>query len=92
MGSGGPQPTVLPATRQTTQNCTDISIFCPVDQTIYGYFPILGANVFFCAFFGICAAIQLFAGFRYKSWTYFTALFWGCVAECLGKDFPLYLV
>ncbi|KAL6714766.1 hypothetical protein ACLMJK_008191 [Lecanora helva] len=83
-GGNGPQPTILPATKYTTENCTNISQFCPVEQTIYGYYPNLGANIFFCAFFGICVLVHLYAGLRYKTWTYFIALFWGCVAECLG--------
>ena len=84
-GSNGPEPTTLPPTKYSTQNCTYISEACPVEFTIYGYYPNLGANAFFCAFFGICTAIHLLAGFRYKAWTYFIALFFGAAAECLGK-------
>ena len=89
MGGNGPQPTVLPATAYSTENCTAISIFCPVEQTTYGYYPNLGANIFFAVFFGICAAIHLWAGFRYKAWTYFIALFFGCLGECIGKQLRL---
>ena len=80
-----PQPTVLPPTRYSTDNCTSVSEFCPVQFTIYGYFPSLGANAFFCAFFGICAFLHFVFGLRWKTWTYMIALTFGCIGECLGK-------
>ena len=84
--SNPPQPTTLPPTNYSTQNCTDVSIYCPVDFTIYGYAPNLGANAFFCALFAICLAIQIFLGIRYKTWTYLVALFFGCLAEAIGMS------
>ena len=83
--SNPPQPTILPPTAYSTENCTSISIYCPVDQTTYGYYPSLGGNAFFAAFFGICCAINLLAGIRYKTWTYLIALGFGCLGECIGK-------
>lgn len=83
--SNPPQPTTLPPTNYSTDNCTSISIYCPIEFTIYGYYPSLGANAFFCAFFGIATFLQLVFGLRWKTWTYMIALFFGCVAECLGK-------
>ncbi|KAK4694068.1 hypothetical protein P7C71_g3443, partial [Lecanoromycetidae sp. Uapishka_2] len=44
----------------------------------------LGANAFFCAFFGICAFLQFVFGLRWKTWTFMIALVFGCIAECLG--------
>ena len=86
-GAHGPQPTILPPTDYSTQNCTNHSIYCPVEFTIYGYFPSVGANAFFVAFFAIACAIQLFAGLRYRTWTYLIALFWGTFGEALGTFF-----
>lgn len=82
----GPQPTTLPATNYSTENCTSISIYCPLEFTIYGYYPSLGANAFFCAFFAIAAFLQFVFGLRWKTWTYMIALVFGCLGECIGKD------
>jgi hypothetical protein len=43
---------------------------CTVERTLYGYYPSIGANAFFAAFFGICLLIQLVQGVRYKTWTF----------------------
>ena len=86
--SNPPQPTILPPTDYSTQNCTDISIYCPVEFTIYGYYPSLGANAFFLAIFALCLAVQFVLGIRYKTWTYFIALVLGSFAEALGRPIP----
>lgn len=57
---------------------------CALDQTIYGYYPSMGANAFFCAIFGICAIANVYLGIRYKTWTYMIALAVGCFGEALG--------
>lgn len=82
--SNPPQPTILPATKYSVQNCTNVSEYCPVDLTIYGYYPNLGANAFFCALFALCLGIQLVLGIRYKTWTYLIALGFGCLGEAIG--------
>ncbi|CAF9942381.1 MAG: hypothetical protein ALECFALPRED_009719 [Alectoria fallacina] len=80
----GPQPTTLPPTKYSTNNCTSVSIYCPAEFTIYGYYPNLGANAFFCAFFALCLGIQFVFGIRYKTWTYMIALVLGTLAEAIG--------
>ena len=59
-------------------------IGCRLQDSIYGYYPSLGANAFFSAVFGICCIANVILGIRYKTWTYMIALGGGCVAECLG--------
>ncbi len=86
VAANAPQPTVLPPTKFSTENCTSVSIYCPVKYTIYGYYPNLGANAFFCAIFAICCIVQLAAGFKYRTWTYLTALFFGSLGEALGRS------
>ena len=80
-----PQPTTLPPTKYSTNNCTDISIYCPVEFTIYGYYPNFGANIFFLAFFALCLGLQFGLGIRYRTWTYFIALVFGSALEALGR-------
>ena len=50
--------------------CTKVGPDCPVSGTLYGYYPSLGANAFFAAFFGICLLVHLVLGIKYKTWTF----------------------
>ena len=86
--SNPPQPTTLPATSYSTENCTDVSIYCPVEFTIYGYYPSLAANAFFLAIFALCLGLQFGFGIKYKTWTYMVALVFGSFAEALGMLIP----
>ena len=57
---------------------------CTVEGTLYGYYPSIGANGFFAAFFALCFIVQVIQGVRYKTWTYMTALSLGCAGEAVG--------
>jgi hypothetical protein len=50
--------------------CTEITDVCTIEATIYGYYPSLGANAFFVAFFALGFILNLIFGIRYKTWTY----------------------
>lgn len=66
-------------------NCTAVSLpYCPVDNTIYGYYPNLGVNAFFIAFFVLCAFIQAFQGWRGKTYFYGYVMVLGCLGEVTG--------
>jgi hypothetical protein len=65
-------------------NWEGFDVTCTLDGTLYGYYPSLGANAFFAAFFAVCFVWQLFCGIRYKTWTYMIALCLGCVGEAVG--------
>ncbi|KAG9187154.1 hypothetical protein G6011_05025 [Alternaria panax] len=64
--------------------CVEVGPECPVEGTLYGYYPSLGANAFFAAFFALCLTIQLGLGIRYKTWTYMIGLSLGCLGEVVG--------
>lgn len=64
--------------------CASVGPECPVEGTTFGYYPSLGANAFFAAFFGLAALLQLGLGIKYKTWTYMIALVLGCAGECAG--------
>ncbi|KAI1616118.1 RTA1 like protein-domain-containing protein [Exophiala viscosa] len=64
--------------------CFNVSSQCPVENTIYGYYPSVGANCFFVAFFFMAAVMQLYGGIRYKTWTYLIAMFLACIDQGLG--------
>lgn len=61
-----------------------LQIECTIEGTLYGYYPSLGANAFFAAFFALCFIVQLVQGIRYKTWTYMIALCLGCLGEAVG--------
>ncbi|OCK73117.1 sphingoid long-chain base transporter RSB1 [Lepidopterella palustris CBS 459.81] len=65
-------------------NCTDVSPLCPVTGTIYGYYPSLPANAFFCGFFVLISIVQLALGIRYRTWTFMLALLLGTASESVG--------
>lgn len=72
--------------QMTVQDCTALSDLCPVEETIYGYFPDLAGNAFFLAFFILSMIISVGQGVKYKTWTYMTALAVGSFAEAIGKS------
>ena len=65
-------------------NCTTVTPRCPVENSIYGYYPSIGANALFVAVFAMCGAFQLLFGIRYKTWTYLVAMLLACVDQALG--------
>ncbi|KAK4935008.1 hypothetical protein LTR10_023849 [Elasticomyces elasticus] len=67
-----------------SDNCTAIGPGCSVEDSVYGYFPSLGANTFFLTFFAICFFVNLFLGVRHRTWTYMIAVCLGCLTEAIG--------
>jgi hypothetical protein len=71
-------------THRVNQKCTEIGVFCPVEDTIYGYYPSIPFNAFFVAFFASAAIAQIILGLRYKTWFYSYMIQLGCIAEAIG--------
>lgn len=65
-------------------DCNEVSEACPVQASIYGYYPILACNAFFAALFGICFIVNIGLGCRYRTWTYMLAMGLACAAGCIG--------
>ena len=63
-------------------NCT-ISA-CPVELSVYGYRPSIGASGAFIALYAICMIIQAALGFRYRKFGFMAAMVLGCFDEILG--------
>ncbi|KAI9828621.1 MAG: hypothetical protein M1832_001724 [Thelocarpon impressellum] len=57
---------------------------CDLKESIYGYYPNLGANVFFLVCFAILAIVQLAQGLRWKTWSYTVAMFFGAAGCAIG--------
>lgn len=70
-------------------DCTEVTDFCVVEATTYGFYPNLGANAFLLAIFALCMAIQFFQGIKWRSWSYMIAMTVGCLGEVLGPLSPL---
>lgn len=65
-------------------SCKAVGPDCPIEGTIYGYWPSLEWNAFFAAFFAVACIVQVVLGIRYKTWTYMIGVGLGAVAECVG--------
>lgn len=71
-------------THEVLLNCTVVSPNCPVEDTIYGYYPSLGINAFFVAFFAISALLQVCLGLWYNIYVFSCVIAAGCVGEAVG--------
>jgi hypothetical protein len=67
---------------ETYPSCT-IST-CPIEYSVYGYRPSLAFSSTVIALYGLCMAIQLFLGIRYRKWGFMAAMLMGCTAEIIG--------
>src|SRR5688572_30635101 len=70
--------------RASYKTCHAVSPECPVVLTTYGYYPDLGANAFFLAWFAILFFASVAIGIWSKTWTYTLALGGGTLLEALG--------
>ncbi|KAL2069249.1 hypothetical protein VTL71DRAFT_15587 [Oculimacula yallundae] len=68
----------------STADCDSISLACPVEATIYGYYPSLGGNILMVVIFAICALSQVFLGIKYRLRAYPIVVCLGCLGECIG--------
>ena len=58
--------------------------YCPVSDSVYGYFPALGASITFLILFAIALALHLYQGLRHRTWWFMGSMIIGCVCEILG--------
>ncbi|KAI1336589.1 RTA1-domain-containing protein [Xylariaceae sp. FL0016] len=68
----------------SSEICTEVSAFCPVEATVLGYYPNLGINAFFAAGFGLCMIGLVITGIWKRTWGYSSALTAGCILEFAG--------
>ncbi|KAF3801371.1 Protoporphyrin uptake protein 1 [Colletotrichum gloeosporioides] len=64
--------------------CTEIHPICPVEATVYGYYPNVGGNAFLLTIFIICTVSQLSLGVKYRLRAFTTVMVIGCLLEALG--------
>lgn len=68
----------------STKDCKEPGPYCPVEATVLGYYPNLGANAFLAAGFATCLIVLLITGIWKKTWGYSAALVAGCILEVAG--------
>jgi hypothetical protein len=66
------------------ENCTEITPDCPVEATVYGYYPSIGANTVGAVIFGLCFFVNVYLGWRHKTWTYMVAMSLACLTSSIG--------
>ncbi|KAF7559634.1 hypothetical protein G7046_g4517 [Stylonectria norvegica] len=64
--------------------CTEVSDICPVSATVLGYYPSLGASIFFALAFGVLTIAAGVLGVWKRTWTFGVAITIGLLLECLG--------
>lgn len=84
-------PTGLPADHDlgaAFRSCDEVSLLCPVEATVLGYAPNLGASIFFTISFALMGAATVWIGVRARTWTFMAALGLGCILEMMGPSTP----
>ena len=64
--------------------CTHVAPDCPVEGTIYGYYPSISWNSAFAGIFGLSFFIHVGLGIKYRTWTFMIAMSLGCLGELIG--------
>ncbi|EEY15231.1 conserved hypothetical protein [Verticillium alfalfae VaMs.102] len=79
--------------RRPFDECNEISIYCPVEATVLGYYPNFGANIFFAVAFGIVTIVSGYIGIKKRTWAYMAAVTGGALLETAGIvfSFPIYV-
>lgn len=72
---------LLPRANQYA-HCTKST--CPVEHSVYGYYPSKVGTLIFLALFVISLFLHLFQGIKWRSWTFLIALAVGCFLEAFG--------
>ena len=57
---------------------------CPIEISTYGYRPSLPFQSLLIALYFLCALAQSYLGWRYKNWSYMSAMLLGCICEIIG--------
>lgn len=57
---------------------------CPIEHSVYGYRPSLGANIAFIGLFAVAGIAHGYLGFRWKTWFFAAAMELGCISAIIG--------
>ncbi|KAM0325803.1 hypothetical protein ACHAQA_007105 [Verticillium albo-atrum] len=70
--------------RRPFDECSEVSLYCPVEATVLGYYPNFGANIFFAVAFGIAAVFSGYFGVKKRTWAYAVAVTGSAILEMAG--------
>lgn len=70
---------------RSSSECTEVTPYCPVTGSIYGYAPNIAASYAFCIIFGLCAIVQLIQMIKWRMWSFCTAVILGAISEVIGE-------
>jgi hypothetical protein len=65
-------------------SCNEVSPICPIEATLYGYRPTLGATALFAAIFAINLVVTLGLMVRSRLWSFQAWLSVGLIFEVIG--------
>lgn len=65
-------------------SCNEVSTACPIEATLYGYRPTLGATALFAAIFALNLVITLVFMVRSRLWSFQAWLSVGLIFEIIG--------
>ncbi|KAE9377661.1 RTA1-domain-containing protein [Stipitochalara longipes BDJ] len=68
--------------KHNAKGCTKET--CPVEDSVYGYYPSLPINAILTVLFGISLFLHVFQGIKSRSWSFMTALAIGITLEAIG--------
>lgn len=74
---------ILPRAANEFKNCTKDT--CPVQDSVYGYYPSKVGTLIFIALFVTSLICHLYQGIKWKSWTFLIGLGIGASGEAVGK-------
>lgn len=74
----------MPDYAKSFYGCDHVTAECPIEATVLGYYPNLGANATLAAGFAICAIATAALGIWKKTWSYTLAAAVGCALEFAG--------
>ncbi|KAL1866657.1 hypothetical protein VTK73DRAFT_4560 [Phialemonium thermophilum] len=74
----------MPDYSKAFYSCSEVNPQCPVEATVLGYYPNLGANITLAIGFGVCAIATAALGIWKKTWSYTAAVSLGCALEAAG--------
>ena len=70
--------------RPSYSSCDEVTPACPIEATLYGYRPTLGATALFAAVFALNLVITLMLMVRSRLWSFQAWLSVGLIFEIIG--------
>ena len=70
--------------RPSYNSCDEVTLACPIEATLYGYRPTLGATALFAAIFALNLIVTLVFMVRSRLWSFQAWLSVGLIFEIIG--------